>query len=159
VNEEKLFNSISCELHRLLAEQASILDRKEKVLAQGLRLSPAELECLCTMQGVSLPSLKDLGIALSKSGSDLSRTLDQLEDKGLITRAISKKDRRHTDAFLTHEAVELVKKVEQYWENHLDQILQKFPPEQIKSFIGFLTSLNELGKPSSHKKPETRNLS
>ncbi len=141
-------NPTACELYRLLAELASVFSREEARMAQELGLSGGELQCLCAMRGSPQYSIKDLTDILHKGGSQLSRILDALEDRGLIARSLSRKDRRYVYVILTAEGTALAQKIEEWEGKMFERILDLVPPEKIedtKHFIRLFLQMNEQG--------------
>ncbi len=151
-------NPTACELYRLLAEQAAIFSREEAKLAQELGLSAGELQCLCAMRGSPQCSIKDLTSVLDKRGSQLSRILDTLEDKGLVTRSLSRKDRRYVDVVLTAEGSALARKIEEWGEKMFEGILQLVPPGKIEETIDFARLFIKLNGAGYSIQKESRSL-
>ena len=139
-------NPLSFELHTLLAKQAAIFSSEEIKLAKELRLSLREMECLCTMTSLSQYSIKDMAKITCLSGSQLSRVLSRLEDKGLIVRSIDKKDHRNVDVVVTEDGSALTRKIEECWEKILDNIVQSLPSEQIEGAMNFFRTFINMNK-------------
>ncbi|HOF84561.1 MAG TPA: MarR family transcriptional regulator [Treponemataceae bacterium] len=85
------------------------LRRFEQSLREQSGLTLNEAFCLCTLKrGVHEPG--HIARELELSPSRLSRVLDVLEQRGLITRTISPEDRRNIAVSLTETGTELVEK-------------------------------------------------
>ncbi|MCL5021626.1 MAG: MarR family winged helix-turn-helix transcriptional regulator [Bacteroidetes bacterium] len=143
-------NPTACELYRLLAEQASLFSREEARIAHELDLSAAEVQCLCAMREASQYSIKDLSQTLHKAGSQLSRILDSLEDKGLVTRSLSRRDRRSVLVVLTADGIAMSGRIEQWGERIVDKAIGAVPPEKVDDvmrFIRLLIGINEQKDP------------
>jgi DNA-binding MarR family transcriptional regulator len=141
-------NPTACELYRLLAELASVLSREEARMAQELGLSEGELQCLCAMRGSLQYSIKELTDILHKGGSQLSRILDTLEDKGMIARSLSRKDRRYVHVILTTEGTALAQRIEEWESKVFERIVDLVPPEKIedvKKFVRIFLEMNQQG--------------
>lgn len=151
-------NPTAFELYRLLAEQAAIFSREEAKLAQELNLSASELQCLCAMRGSPQCSIKELADALQKRGSQLSRILDTLEDKGLVARSLSRKDRRYVDVVLTVEGSVLARKIEECGGKMFGRILEIVPPEKIEEAIEFVKLFIKLNGVEEPIQKESRSL-
>lgn len=98
------------------------------------------------MRGPSQYSIKDLSQTLHKAGSQLSRILDSLEDKGLITRSLSRRDRRSVLVVLTAEGTAMSCRIEQWGEKMLDRVLGAVPPgkiDDVMQFIRLFIGINE----------------
>lgn len=85
------------------------LRRFEQTIREKTGLTLNEAFCLCTItSGILEPG--QIAKELELSPSRLSRVLDALEGKVLITRAISREDRRNISVTLTKRGTELVNK-------------------------------------------------
>ncbi len=92
-----------CDLRRLILD----LRRFEETLKEQTNLSLNEALCLCQTGGGNLdPS--SLANELEVSPSRLSRILDSLETKGLLTRSIANTDRRTIQIDLTTTGQQMV---------------------------------------------------
>ncbi len=85
------------------------LRRFEQSLREQSGLTLNEAFCLCTLKrGVHEPG--HIARELELSPSRLSRVLDALEQRNLVTRSISPEDRRNIAVSLTEAGTELVEK-------------------------------------------------
>lgn len=149
-------NPTACELYRLLAELASLFSREEANLARELGLSPFELQCLCAVRIKSPGSIGDLSQILHKGGSQLSRILDSLEDKGLILRSLSKKDRRIVCVVPTERGTAAACKIEEWGEKLLQPVLEFVPSEEVDGIRHFVRLFIEMNHEENLIQRESR---
>ncbi len=133
------------------------------------RLKPLELtqSHWITLHNISqLPpdqSQLQLAKAIGIEQPSLVRTLDQLEEKGLIARHTCINDRRTKRIKLTKSARPFIKEVSNIIDNTRDEILNNISQEEIqllnnmitkleKTFWSFITSLNRLRPQHVHHK-------
>ena len=151
-------NPTACELYRLLAEQTAVFSRKEAKLAQDLSLSIGELQCLCVIRASPKCSIRELTKLLQKRGSQLSRVIDSLEDKGLVARSLSRKDRRYVDVALTAEGSVLAGRIEEGGGKMFDRILEIMPAGKIEEAIEFVRLFMKLNGGGESIQKEARSL-
>jgi DNA-binding MarR family transcriptional regulator len=75
--------------------------RRELEIVRAFGLSPGEYRCLAMFLGEPEHSIRELAEGLGVGPSRLSRILDKLEDRGLIVRTLSRKDRRNVRVTLS----------------------------------------------------------
>lgn len=151
-------NPTACELYRLLAEQASLFSREEVKLGQELGLSASELQCLCALGTAPPSSIGDLSRILHRGGSQLSRILDSLEDRGLIARSLSKKDRRFICVVLTEEGGAVARRIEEWGENLFQRILEVVPSEKVDDVMQFIRLFIEMNEKGNSVQKVSRSL-
>ncbi len=103
-------------------------------------------------------SVKELTQALHKSGSQLSRILDVLEDKGLIARSLSRKDRRYVCVVLTDEGAALAARIEEKATVTFSRILDTISSEKIEDVIRFIRLYIELNGGVNSFQKESRSI-
>jgi DNA-binding MarR family transcriptional regulator len=85
-----------------------ICQRRELEIARAFGLSPGEYRCLVMFLREPEHSIKELAEGLGVGPSRLSRILDKLEDRGLIVRTLSRKDRRNVRVTLSARGADMV---------------------------------------------------
>jgi DNA-binding MarR family transcriptional regulator len=76
---------------------------------------------------------------------DLTRLLDKLEARGLVTRARGTQDRRVVTATLTDEALKLLEELDEPVEASLKQALAHVPQTKLRELLETLTLLRNAG--------------
>lgn len=82
-----------------------------------------------------------LAKAIGIEQPSLVRTLDQLEDKGLITRTTCSNDRRAKRVKLTHSAEPIIEQVENVIDATRDDILEGISREEINQMVTLMARL------------------
>ncbi|MCC6414001.1 MAG: MarR family transcriptional regulator [Saprospiraceae bacterium] len=68
-----------------------------------------------TPQGIRV---KDITRRMLERNSNTTRIIDRLENKGLVQRLASERDRRERAIILTGEGLKMLSDIDQYWEKH-----------------------------------------
>lgn len=107
---------------RLREEEAFVnLLRTADVLLQGVaetlkpqRLSPTQYNVLRILRGAEAHGLacREISERMITRAPDVTRLLDRLEDRGLVTRTRSREDRRVITARITDDGLQILKKLE-----------------------------------------------
>lgn len=90
---------------------------------------------------------RDLAKFLFKSNANLSKDLDVLEEKELITRKTSTKNKRMVKVLsLTKEGKNTIKNIDKIAENYINEVENIYTKEEFKEFEKYLNRLkNKLG--------------
>lgn len=123
-----------------------LLDRcqeKQERIARSLGLTVAEFRLLRTFRGEAVLSVGDLARGMGLSNSRLTRILDGLVDKEVVTREVSSQDRRVIIVELTPRGREIQKTLtERYLRTH-QEILDLLPEGAVESVITAMEKLEE----------------
>lgn len=84
-----------------------------------------------------------LAKAIGIEQPSLVRTLDQLEDKGLITRSICAHDRRAKRIMLTDAAEPIIQAVDEVISHTRDEILFGISPQEVNALTGLIARLEK----------------
>jgi len=84
-------------------------DLHSKYLAKNTGLTTAQLLILQSIQNMGEVSIGEISKKISLSQATVTSILDRLADKGLVYRERSTKDKRKVHAYLTEDAVALIK--------------------------------------------------
>ena len=84
-------------------------DLHSKYLAKNTGLTTAQLLILQSIQNMGEVSLGEISKKISLSQATVTSILDRLVDKGLVYRERSTEDKRKVHAYLTEDAVALIK--------------------------------------------------
>jgi len=79
-------------------------------------------------------TIKTLTERLALSGSRLTRIVDELENKGLVTRAFHQEDRRSILVILTKRGATIAKQLENRYIQIHEEILTEFPCSSRRCF-------------------------
>ena len=103
------------------------------ILSSGLTMSQASILIeIGTHRGLSL---KDLSSLIELDNSTVSRSVNQLVEKGLVLRHTTPNDRRMVEIFLSDEGKLLFDKMRQTNEEQYEQLIRHIPAEKLNSFI------------------------
>ena len=84
-------------------------DLHSNYLAKNTGLTTAQLLILQSIQNMGEVSIGEISKKISLSQATVTSILDRLADKGLVYRERSTKDKRKVHAYLTEDAVALIK--------------------------------------------------
>jgi DNA-binding MarR family transcriptional regulator len=133
-------------LNRVRTELLSALDRE---LAADKRLAPLELSAaqfivIATLAtGEARMSASDLCKGISYDAGAMTRMLDRLQDKHLISRARCTNDRRLTYLELTDEGRAAFPRMRDIWMSLLNRFLRGFSKVEARQLEGFLGRMLE----------------
>ncbi|MDP2207388.1 MAG: MarR family transcriptional regulator [Bacteroidota bacterium] len=114
---------------------------KESRLSEQLNLTVSEFRTLRYFRKDISLNIKELTIRVRLSGSRLTRILDGLEKKNILTRSIDKRDRRSIIVTLSPSGVEIVRTLESKFIEIHKEILKEIPSSQHDSITGGLRQL------------------
>ncbi len=114
---------------------------KEHRLADQLNLTVSEFRTLRYFRKDTSLNIKELAMRIRLSGSRLTRILDGLEKKNLLTRSIDIHDRRSIIVSLTSSGVAIVSTLEKKFIEIHEEILKGIPLSQQDSIIKRLRQL------------------
>ncbi len=133
-------------LNRVRTELLSALDRElaaDKRLAP-LELSAAQLIVIATLATDAEPmSASDLCKGISYDAGAMTRMLDRLEDKQLLSRARCTHDRRLTYLELTDEGRAAYPRMREISMSVLNRFLRGFTKQEARQLEGFLGRMLE----------------
>ena len=116
---------------------------KQERIAKSLDLTVAEFRLLRALRGEAALSVGDLARRMELSNSRLTRILDGLVDKEVVTREVSRHDRRVIVVELSMRGQKIQKTLtERYLRTHQD-ILDLLPEGAIDSVIAAMEKLEE----------------
>lgn len=110
IKQTKPFESREEEAFLNLVRTAEHLRRKSEEVLKPWNLSGTQYNVLRILRGAGKPGLpcSEIGARMVTQDSDITRLLDRLENKGLIERARSSRDRRVVTARATRQAIRLL---------------------------------------------------
>jgi DNA-binding MarR family transcriptional regulator len=134
-NEQILYSAIEG-LQRL----TELFERRRQRLAQSVGLTDGQwrvLEGIATLH--FMPSL--FARRQECSPAAVSRTLRQLQDKGLVSASISSSDARQREYSLTPSGSELLSKLRAHRARAIERVWSDLAPEQLAQFAAFSIEL------------------
>lgn len=120
------------------------IDLNSKKLVQSCNLTSPQLVCLLEIADKKELSVAKLAKNVFLSPSTMVGILDRLEDKGLILRERSKKDRRLVLIKLSDKGTELVENAPSPLQDRLSESLNNLPSSQQLQIMEALEKLIEL---------------
>ncbi|MDI6802957.1 MAG: MarR family transcriptional regulator [Bacteroidota bacterium] len=114
---------------------------KESRLADQLNLTVSEFRTLRYFRKDISLNIKELVVRIRLSGSRLTRILDGLEKKNILTRSIDHQDRRSTIVTLSLSGVEIVHTLNNKFIEIHKEILKEIPSSQHDTITGGLRQL------------------
>jgi len=130
VNESEQRKQAAREIGELVFQLLANCQQKEEKLAEQFQMSVPEFRCLRSFRGDDEVTIKTLTERLALSGSRLTRIVDELENKGLVTRAFHQEDRRSILVILTKRGATIAKQLENRYIQIHEEILTEFPMQQ-----------------------------
>lgn len=107
-----------------------------RTLAATYKITSPQLVCLLTLKEHGAMTSRALSELMYLSPSTIVGILDRLEEKSLITRARSKKDRRNIDVSISEKGLAILEKTPSPLQDKLHQALQ-WLPEKEKTTIAY----------------------
>ena len=140
---------------RLLEEEATLnIVRTADVLMQGLMdvlkpfaLSPTQYNILRILRGAGPggASCKEVGARMVTRDPDITRLMDRLEKRGLLTRDRAKEDRRFVTHQLTAAGLELVNELDRPIDALHRRAMQHVKPERLSELVTLLEEVRSAG--------------
>ena len=140
---------------RLLEEEATLnIVRTADVLMQRLMdvlkpfaLSPTQYNILRILRGAGPggASCKEVGARMVTRDPDITRLMDRLEKRGLLTRDRAKEDRRFVTHQLTAAGLELVNELDRPIDALHRRAMQHVKPERLSELVTLLEEVRSAG--------------
>ncbi|HHO9332114.1 TPA: transcriptional regulator SlyA [Klebsiella pneumoniae] len=127
----KLESPLGSDLARLVRVWRALIDH---------RLKPLELT---QTHWVTLHNIHQLAKAIGIEQPSLVRTLDQLEEKGLISRQTCASDRRAKRIKLTEKAEPLINEMEEVIGKTRDEILSGVSKQEVETLLHLIRKLEQ----------------
>jgi DNA-binding MarR family transcriptional regulator len=111
-------------------------------------LSPTQYNVLRILRsaGDSGVTCKDIGARMIARDPDITRLLDRLERRNLLTRNRAKEDRRFVAIRITSEGLDLLRELDAPIERKQLALMQHMGKEQLHSTVELLEQLREWPK-------------
>lgn len=140
IRQEKPFVSLEEEAFLGLQRTASLLLQSLGRELKGQDLTPAQYNTLRILRGAEPDALTcgEIGDRLVSPGPDVTRLLDRLEQRGLITRLRDAEDRRVVRARITDEGIGLLTGLDEPVGRILGRLLGPLGPERLRTLVALL---------------------
>ncbi len=141
----------------LIKEFRSKLRVMEREIARELEMeccgvSLSQCNALVEMEALEESTVKELSEILDLDKSTLSRTIDGMQNIGLINREIHEKDRRFMKLSLTDQGEKLAKNINQKCDDYYKKLFEQIPEEEHEGIIKVIdligSAMNKLRKSS-----------
>jgi DNA-binding MarR family transcriptional regulator len=111
IGQSKLFRRLEDEAFVKLQQTADALMQGVAAALKPLRLSPAQYNVLRVLRGAGSDGLacREIAERMITRDPDITRLLDRLEDRGLITRTRDRADRRVIATRITEKGLRILK--------------------------------------------------
>jgi DNA-binding MarR family transcriptional regulator len=143
--QQKPFVSLEEEAFLGLQRTASVLLQSLGRELKGHDLTPAQYNTLRILRGAEPDVLTsggltcgEIGERLVSPGPDVTRLLDRLEQRGLITRLRDAGDRRVVRARITEQGLDLLSHLDEPVGRMLGRLLGNLGQERLRTFVALL---------------------
>jgi DNA-binding MarR family transcriptional regulator len=124
-----------------LLRTADMLSRPVSLLLKNMDLSPAQYNVLRILRGSSGGlTCGEIGKRMITRDPDITRLLDRLEKRGVISRSREARDRRVVLTRITREGLELLAQLDQPIQEAHQALLGHLGRERIQALMSLLAS-------------------
>jgi len=145
IRQQKPFVSLEEEAFLGLQRTASLLLQSLGRELKGHDLTPAQYNTLRILRGAGPDALTcgEIGDRLVSPGPDVTRLLDRLEQRGLVTRLRDAEDRRIVRARITEQGLDLLDTLDEPVGRMLARLLGNLGQERLRTFVALLDEARE----------------
>jgi DNA-binding MarR family transcriptional regulator len=145
IHQQKPFVSLEEEAFLGLQRTASLLLQSLGRELKGHDLTPAQYNTLRILRGAGPDALTcgEIGERLVSPGPDVTRLLDRLEQRGLVTRLRDAEDRRVVRARITEQGLDLLATLDEPVGRMLARLLGSLGQERLRTFVTLLDEARE----------------
>ncbi len=145
IHQQKPFVSLEEEAFLGLQRTASLLLQSLGRELKGHDLTPAQYNTLRILRGAGPDALTcgEIGDRLVSPGPDVTRLLDRLEQRGLVTRLRDAEDRRIVRARITEQGLDLLATLDEPVGQMLGRLLGNLGQERLRTFVALLDEARE----------------
>ena len=143
IKQSKPFPSVHEEAILALARTADQLAAPMNEVLRGTGLSPSQYNILRILRGSAGEGLAcgEISERMVRRDPDLTRLLDRLEARGLVTRARGTADRRVVLASITQEGLDLLASLDEPVQAGNRKALEHVPEERLRTLVEILEEI------------------
>jgi DNA-binding MarR family transcriptional regulator len=143
LQQTKPFRHVEEELFLNIQRTADILlqDMLDVLRPSGLSVTQYNVLRILRGAGEAGVTCKDIGSRLITRDPDITRLLDRLERRNLLTRARTREDRRFVSIRISEEGLELLRQLDQPVEDKQVEMMRHMSKDQLVSAIELLERL------------------
>lgn len=140
IKQKRPFSGPQEEVFLALQRTADQLAVPMNEVLRSVNLTQSQYNVLRILRGADTEGLPcgEISERMVRRDPDLTRLLDRLENRGLVSRERSTKDRRVVTARITKEALELLSALDQPVSDSLMQSLSHVPEERLRTLLDIL---------------------
>lgn len=145
IKQKKPFRSVQEEVVLAVARTADVLMVPMNEVLRESQLSGSQYNVLRILRGAGAEGLPcgEITERMVRRDPDLTRLLDRLEARGLVTRARGTQDRRVITATITGEALQLLKELDAPVDASLKRALAHVPVARLKTLLEILEEIRD----------------
>jgi DNA-binding MarR family transcriptional regulator len=145
LQQTKPFRHIEEELFLNIQRTADILLQEILDVLRPSGLSATQYNVLRILRGAGEAGVtcKDIGARLVTRDPDITRLLDRLEKRNLLTRARTREDRRFVNIRISDEGMDLLRQLDGPVEEKQVEMMRHMSREQLASGIALLERLRD----------------
>ena len=145
IKQNKPFRSLEVEAILNILRTADVLTRRTAEAMKPFDLSPTQYNALRILRGAGTDGLPCSEIAerMINKDPDITRLLDRLEQRGLVTRARDKKDRRVVTAKISSKGLKLLEEMDRPIAELEKRQLGKMAEKDLLQLIALLETARE----------------
>ena len=129
--------------------QISVSVFAERMKAAGVDLTPVQFAALCALDANPEIDQATLAGLIAYDRVTIGGVVDRLEGKGLISRTVSRQDRRARSLRLADAGAELLERVRPIVRAFQDDILMGLSPEERTQFMAMMRKTTQAGNEQS----------
>jgi DNA-binding MarR family transcriptional regulator len=140
IKQKRPFASVQDEAILALGRTADQLSVPMFEILRGAGLSPSQYNVLRILRGSAPEALPcgEISERMIRRDPDLTRLLDKLETRGLVTRTRGTSDRRVVLASITEEGLDLLASLDEPVDASIQASLAHVPEERLRTLIEIL---------------------
>jgi DNA-binding MarR family transcriptional regulator len=145
IRQSKAFSSLEEEALLNLARTHEFVQQRSSEFFKQFGLTATQYNILRILRGAGSDgiSCSQASERMITADPDITRLLDRLETRGLISRQRSRDDRRVVNSYITPEGLELLKTIDKPLSQFIKRFIGHFGRERLEQFIGHLESIRE----------------
>jgi DNA-binding MarR family transcriptional regulator len=143
LRQTKPFSSREEEAHLSIQRTAEVLWHGVAEMLKGAELTPTQYNVLRILRGAGRPgrSCGEISERMVTKDSDITRLLNRLEARGLITRERTEEDRRVINASITREGLRVLAELDEPVKEHHRRVLGHLGPKRLAQLCELLEAV------------------